>query len=199
MSLFTRSRQLPATTGGEAEADGGGATGEGVTEEVVEEAGAAETARAVETVELLETSSRSGRVAPPRPGWFGWRRRYPRTARGVSVATSVLAGLLLLVVLLSARPARPHGPPGVPAAPRRGDRPGGRPAVLPPKAPDRGGGLRRCSLGLLTLLKLMDMGFRQTLARPFDLVFDWIMLGNATDWLQGVVRPHGRGARDRPG
>lgn len=183
MSLFTRSRQLPGTTGGEAEAEGGGATREDVTEEAVAEAGAAE---ATETAESSETGDESGpaRNDSPRPGWFGWRRRYPRTAHGVSVGTSVLAGLLVLLVLLF---------------PNRLDHMNLRSffrlpveaivltavlLVLPPKARRIAAVLSGVFLGLFTVLKFMDMGFYQTLARPFDLVFDWIMLGNATDWLR---------------
>ncbi|WP_371569707.1 sulfatase [Streptomyces canus] len=186
MSLFTRSRQLPGTTGGEAEAEGGGATREDLTEEAVAEAGAAETAEATETAESSETGDESGpaRNDSPRPGWFGWRRRYPRKAHGVSVGTSVLAGLLVLLVLLF---------------PNRLDHMNLRSffrlpveaivltavlLVLPPKARRIAAVLSGVFLGLFTVLKFMDMGFYQTLARPFDLVFDWIMLGNATDWLR---------------
>jgi hypothetical protein len=39
-------------------------------------------------------------------------------------------------------------------------------------------------LGLLTVLKFLDMGFYQVLARPFDLVLDWILLDDATDFLR---------------
>ncbi|WSZ55730.1 sulfatase [Streptomyces canus] len=159
-----------------------------MTEEAVAEAGAAETetAEATETAESSETGDESGpaRNDSPRPGWFGWRRRYPRTAHGVSVGTSVLAGLLVLLVLLF---------------PNRLDHMNLRSffrlpveaivltavlLVLPPKARRIAAVLSGVFLGLFTVLKFMDMGFYQTLARPFDLVFDWIMLGNATDWLR---------------
>jgi hypothetical protein len=196
VSLFTRSRQLPDTTGGETEADGGGATGEEVTDEVVEDAGATETTQAsattetaesseaAETSQTSETAETSEAADSSRPGWFGWRRRYPRTARGVSVGTSVLAGVLVLLVLLF---------------PNRLDHMNLRSffrlpveaivlavvlLVLPPKARRIVAVLFGVFLGLFTVLKFMDMGFYQTLARPFDLVFDWIMLGNATDWLR---------------
>jgi hypothetical protein len=38
-------------------------------------------------------------------------------------------------------------------------------------------------LGLLSILKVVDIGFTAVLARPFDLVLDWILLADAT----GVV------------
>src|SRR5262249_27652469 len=43
-----------------------------------------------------------------------------------------------------------------------------------------GGGLL---LGVLTLIKLVDVGFYAVLNRPFDLVLDWILFGDAYDWL----------------
>nr|WP_046731257.1 hypothetical protein [Streptomyces humi] len=39
-------------------------------------------------------------------------------------------------------------------------------------------------IGLSTVLKCLDMGFYQTLARPFDLVFDWVLLTDAADWVK---------------
>jgi hypothetical protein len=40
-------------------------------------------------------------------------------------------------------------------------------------------------LGLLTILKITDMGFNETLARPFDLVLDWELFGNAGEFVEG--------------
>ncbi|KUM86881.1 MULTISPECIES: LTA synthase family protein [Streptomyces] len=180
MSLFTRSRQLPDITGGEKDTDGGGATGADATEEATGEPGKTETSETSETGDQA-TPPPSG---SPRPGWFGWRRRFPRTARGVSVGTSVLAGLLVLLVLLF---------------PNRLDHMNLRSffrlpveaivlvavlLVLPPRARRIAAVVSGLFLGLFAVMKFMDMGFYQTLARPFDLVFDWIMLGNATDWLK---------------
>lgn len=42
-------------------------------------------------------------------------------------------------------------------------------------------------LGLLGLLKVLDLGFRTFLARPFDPVADRVLLGSAQDFLQGAV------------
>ncbi|MDN0199087.1 sulfatase [Streptomyces sp. S.PNR 29] len=161
MSLFTRSRQRPDTTEGGADADG-------------------DTAEQEETAE--ETGP--GEASHP-PGWFGWRRRYPRTARGVTVATTVLAGALVLAVLL---------------VPNRLDRITVHSFLrLPVEAIFLGAVLlalpstraRRITavalgaiLGPSAILKCLDMGFRQTLARPFDLVFDWVLLNDGADWVK---------------
>ncbi len=43
--------------------------------------------------------------------------------------------------------------------------------------------------GLLALVKVLDMGFFETLNRPFDLVLDWTLLGDAVNF---VARTTGR-------
>ncbi|MFJ1969881.1 sulfatase [Streptomyces sp. NPDC087903] len=119
-----------------------------------------------------------------RAGWFGWRRRHPRAARAVRAGTSILAGALVLVVLL---------------VPNRLDRINLQSflrlpveviflaavlLVLPSRARRITAVVLGTFLGLSAVLKCLDMGFRQTLARPFDLVFDWVLLSDAADWMK---------------
>jgi hypothetical protein len=54
------------------------------------------------------------------------------------------------------------------------------------------GGARRAAapvigvaFGLLTVFKIVDLGFYAALARPFDLLFDWSLFGNGFDFLLG--------------
>ena len=42
-------------------------------------------------------------------------------------------------------------------------------------------------LGLLTILKIVDLGFTAILARHFNLVLDWILLGDATGVVQDSI------------
>jgi hypothetical protein len=42
-------------------------------------------------------------------------------------------------------------------------------------------------LGLLTVVKIVDMGFYAVLARPFDLVLDWVLLDDAVAFLTDSV------------
>ncbi|MGW0820188.1 sulfatase [Streptomyces sp. NPDC002845] len=42
-------------------------------------------------------------------------------------------------------------------------------------------------LGLLTILKFLDMGFYWNLGRPFDLVLDWILLDDAQSFMKDTV------------
>ncbi|GGU47775.1 sulfatase [Streptomyces lavendofoliae] len=46
-------------------------------------------------------------------------------------------------------------------------------------------------LGLLTLLNLLDMGFRSVLARPFDPVLDWVLFDDAEAFLRDSLGPAG--------
>ncbi|MFF8288663.1 sulfatase [Streptomyces sp. NPDC016309] len=42
-------------------------------------------------------------------------------------------------------------------------------------------------LGLVTLLNLLDMGFRSVLSRPFDPVLDWVLLDDAEAFLRDSI------------
>jgi phosphatidylglycerophosphate synthase len=42
-------------------------------------------------------------------------------------------------------------------------------------------------LGLMFVLKIVDMGFNEVLARPFDLVFDWSFIAPGVDYLGSQV------------
>jgi hypothetical protein len=45
------------------------------------------------------------------------------------------------------------------------------------------------ALGLLAIMKLLDMGFSATLAKPFDPAGDWDLLNDAMRFLAGVIGP----------
>lgn len=127
-------------------------------------------------------SGRFGRFS--RSAWTGWIDRHPRTATGVRVGTSVLAGAFVLGAIL---------------VPDRIDRFSFQNFLrlpvevlylaivllaLPSKARRITAAVAGTFLGLSTVLKCLDMGFYQTLARPFDLVFDWVLLTDAADWVK---------------
>lgn len=155
MSLFTpRSRQQSQATEGEADP--------GAEAEVVEE------------VEEVEEKS----------GWFGWRTRYPRTARGVTIGTTVLAGVLVLGALLMPARLDRINLQAFFRLPVEAILLAGLLLALPRKPRRITAVVMGVFLGLLTVVKFLDMGFRQVLARPFDLVFDWILLDDATDFVR---------------
>ncbi|MEU3937197.1 sulfatase [Streptomyces sp. NPDC029044] len=119
-----------------------------------------------------------------KPGWFRWRRRYPRVARGVSVGTTVLAGALVLFALLVPNQVDKIEFASFVRIPAEGVLLAGLLLALPPKASRITAVVMGAFLGLVTILKFVDMGFYQILARPFDLVLDWILIENGTDFLR---------------
>jgi hypothetical protein len=149
---------LPDTTEGGADADG-------------------------DTNAAVEAGEESAETSGP-PGWFGWRHRHPRTARGVTVGTTVLAGVLVLAALLMPNRLERLTFGAFLRIPAEGLLLAGLLLALPPKPRRVTAVVSGAFLGLLTVLKFVDMGFYQVLARPFDLVLDWILLDDATDFLR---------------
>ncbi|MFI6559533.1 sulfatase [Streptomyces sp. NPDC050534] len=145
------------------------------------------TDEATETDETPEPDAAPPSDAPPppsRPGWFGWRRRYPRAAGAVRAVTSVLAAVLVLVVLLVPNRLDRINVESFLRLPVEAIFLAALLLVLPSKPRRITAGVLGVFLGLSTILKCLDMGFRETLARPFDLVFDWVLLSDAADWMK---------------
>ncbi|MFJ7071854.1 sulfatase [Streptomyces sp. NPDC098781] len=158
MSLFTRSRQ-PLDT-----AESGEETEDSPTRKPPSE------------------SSPTGRFARFR--LFDWRSRYPRTAHGVTVGTTVLAGALLLFALLVPNRLERLGPEVFFRLPAEGILLAGLLLAVPPRSRRLLAVASGALLGLLTVLKFVDMGFYSVLARPFDLVLDWILLDDAAEFVR---------------
>jgi hypothetical protein len=59
--------------------------------------------------------------------------------------------------------------------------------VLPGRARTVVAAVAGVVLGLLTLLRIADLGFTTVLDRAFDPVFDWSALGNAQDFLENSI------------
>lgn len=55
--------------------------------------------------------------------------------------------------------------------------------LLPPKARRISAALLGVAFGLLAIVKIIDMGFFAVLDRPFNLVYDWILLSDAVEFL----------------
>lgn len=165
----------------------------GTAEAGAAEAGAAEssgaadgkeTAQAVEAAGESEASRAAEPPSSPSAGWFGRRRRYPRTARGITVGTTVLAGALLLFALLVPNRLERLNPEAFFRLPAEGILLAGLLLALPPRSRRLMAVVSGAFLGLLTVLKFVDMGFYQVLARPFDLVLDWILLDDAAEFVR---------------
>jgi phosphatidylglycerophosphate synthase len=63
--------------------------------------------------------------------------------------------------------------------------------VLPRRPRLVAASLAGVGLGLLTIMKFFDMGFNETLARPFDPIFDWTFLGPGVEFLEDSVGEFG--------
>ncbi|AZM63828.1 MULTISPECIES: sulfatase [unclassified Streptomyces] len=169
MSLFTRPRRTTDTTEGEADRAPGPAK--------------AEAAEAANEAEEANKAAGSTPDAAP-PGWFGWRRRWPRTARGVTVGVTVLAGVLVVGALLLPNQLDRLNVTAFLRLPSEGILLAALLLALPPRPRRITAVVAGLLLGLITVLKLVDMGFYQVLARPFDLVLDWILLDDATSFVR---------------
>ncbi|WP_028799512.1 sulfatase [Streptomyces sp. 142MFCol3.1] len=119
-----------------------------------------------------------------RPGWWGWRFRYPRAARAVTVGTTALAGVLVLFALLVPNQLDRLAPDAFLRIPVEGVLLAGLLLVLPPRPRRIAAVVVGLLLGLVTILKFVDMGFYSVLARPFDLVLDWILFDDAAEWVK---------------
>ncbi|WP_207915348.1 sulfatase [Micromonospora sp. 15K316] len=107
--------------------------------------------------------------AGARPGWR-------RAASGV---LTVLAGLLVLAVLVGPDRADRLTPGTFLRLPLEGLLGLALLLALPPRGRRVAALVAGPLLGLLAVLKVADLGFQTTLARPFDLVLDWALLDDA--------------------
>ncbi|MFF8730952.1 sulfatase [Streptomyces sp. NPDC015171] len=116
--------------------------------------------------------------ADPAPG------RRSRGAWCLAVGATVLAAALLLGALLLPDQLDLLTPGAFLRLPVEG-LPLAALLLVPPARTRRACAVAGGSLiGLLALLKCVDMGFRSVLFRPFDPVLDWGLLGSAADYLR---------------
>lgn len=113
-----------------------------------------------------------------------WCRRHTRIGRTVTLGTAVLAVAVLLGALLLPDQPDQLGPAAFVRLPAEGILLAALLLVVPPRARRAGAATAGVLIGLLTLLKCLDIGFYSVLFRPFDLVLDWGLLGNAADYLR---------------
>lgn len=169
---------------GTTEAAGADATDAAETAPAGDETDAAQPPQAVEAADETPASPSPQASDSPPPGWFGWRRRCPRTARGVTLGTTVLAGALLLFALLVPNRLERLDAEAFFRLPAEGVLLAGLLLALPTRSRRLTAVVSGALLGVLTVLKFVDMGFYSVLARPFDLVLDWILLDDAAEFVR---------------
>jgi hypothetical protein len=101
--------------------------------------------------------------------------------------TTALAGLLVLFALVAPNQIGRLTPGAFLRIPVEGLLGVALLLVLPGRARRIVAVLAGVALGVLTILKIVDMGFYAVLARPFDLVLDWSLLGDAMGFLTGSM------------
>lgn len=113
-----------------------------------------------------------------------WRERHPDITRALSWSLTVLAGVLVLFAFLmpdrlpqltASRFVRVPAEPILLAALL---------LVLPPRPRRVVAVLSGVVLALLVVLNCVDMGFYQTLQRPFYLLFDWSLFADGLSFLK---------------
>ncbi|MEU1618901.1 sulfatase [Streptomyces sp. NPDC005722] len=113
-----------------------------------------------------------------------WRERHPDVTRALSWSLTVLAAVLVLFAFLmpdrltqltASRFARVPAEPILLAAVL---------LVLPPRPRRVVAVLSGVVLGLLVVLNCVDMGFYQSLERPFHLLFDWPLFSDGLSFLK---------------
>ncbi|MGH3312859.1 MAG: sulfatase [Streptomyces sp.] len=113
----------------------------------------------------------------------GWRDRHPAKARAVTWGTTGGAAALVFVALLLPNELARLTPGAFLRIPLEAIFGAAVLLVLPPAARRVAAVVAGVGLGLLTILKFLDMGFRSLMDRPFDMVLDWILFDDAEAFL----------------
>ncbi|HET9777768.1 MAG TPA: CDP-alcohol phosphatidyltransferase family protein [Propionibacteriaceae bacterium] len=111
----------------------------------------------------------------------------PRAHPLATWAVTTLACLLVLLALLAPDELSRLTPGAFVSVPLEGLLWVALLLVLPTKAKSVAATLLGLALGLLSLVKLLDMGFFAVLARPFHPLLDWKLLDDAMRFLSGAI------------
>lgn len=182
MSLFTRSlkqgrnKDMTQTEKGSDPDEAAPETADGTT--------AADAAEATDAADAPDADG-TGDDDGPRAG--GWRARHPGAARTAAVTATTLSALLVLTALLLPNALTRLTPNAFMRIPVEGIFGAVLLLVLAPRARRWAALAVGTLLGLVTILKFIDMGFYSVLARPFDLVLDWILFDDAHSFLKDSV------------
>ncbi|WP_338895436.1 sulfatase [Streptomyces sp. TG1A-60] len=114
----------------------------------------------------------------------GWRTEHPAVARTVAWTVTGLALALVLFALLVPNDVTNLEFGRFLRIPAEGILVAALLLVLPATARRVGVVVVGVVLGLLTIVKVLDMGSYWTLDRPFDLVLDWILLDDAQSFMK---------------
>lgn len=127
-----------------------------------------------------------GAVVPPErtPAPSGWRARRPRAATVVARSLTGLALALVVFALLMPNDTSDFEVGRLVRIPAEGILVGALLLVLRPRARRAAVVVVGALLGLLVIVKVLDLGSYWTLDRPFDLVLDWVLLDDAQSFMK---------------
>ncbi|MGX1541595.1 CDP-alcohol phosphatidyltransferase [Streptomyces adustus] len=179
-----------ATAGTEAETTTE-ATAEATTEadaETEAEADAETEAEAAAETEAEASVEGTPGAPPARSGirgrWRGWREGHPGVSRGLSVATTVLAALLVHVCLQMPSTLSTLRLQEFLRLPAEAVMVAVVLLSLPRRARLVVSAVLGALLGALTVLNMLDMGYNDYLGRRFNIVLDWGLLADAQSYLK---------------
>ncbi|MEU9883273.1 sulfatase [Streptomyces phaeochromogenes] len=136
-----------------------------------------------------DTSAGDGPAGPPDepPAPRKWRDRHPVAARNVGWTVTGLSLLLICFALLMPTSA-PKFTPGVFLRIPVEAVLGAAVLIVLPRRPRIAVAiLAGASLGVLTVLNLLDVGFNMFLGRGFNVVLDWVLFDDAQSYLKDTM------------
>ncbi|WP_208605895.1 sulfatase [Streptomyces albus] len=120
-------------------------------------------------------------------GLRGLRARHPAAARAVAYTLTALAVLLVYAALVLPNGLTRFKPSAFTRIPGEAVVAAAVLLFLPPRARRWVAALSGTGLGLLLVLKFIDIGFYAVLSRPFDLVLDWILFEDGHSFLESTI------------
>lgn len=117
----------------------------------------------------------------------GWRGRHPRAACALAWTATGLALALVFIVLVLPNNITKLEPERFARIPAEGILGAALLLVLPTRTRKLMAVVAGVGLGMLTIVKFLDMGFYWTLDRPFDLVLDWTLLDDAQSFMKDSI------------
>ncbi|MFI1950840.1 sulfatase [Streptomyces xinghaiensis] len=128
---------------------------------------------------------------PERRGLRGprgrWRAEHPAAARVLTYGTTALAVLLVFTALVMPNGLSRFTPFAFTRVPGEAVVAAAVLLFLPPRPRRWVAALSGAGLGLLLVLKFVDIGFYSVLSRPFDLVLDWILFEDGHSFLESTI------------
>ncbi|MGW7523772.1 CDP-alcohol phosphatidyltransferase [Streptomyces sp. NPDC054783] len=124
----------------------------------------------------------------PRTAWSAWagrwRAEHPAGARALSVTVTVLAAALVIAALVMPNSVVRLGPSEFLRIPAEAVIGAAVMIALPRRPRVVLAAVSGVALAAMTVVNMLDMGFNQYLGRPFNVVLDWSLFGDAESYLE---------------